>query len=240
MRPYPEDNPGDEFVYLTRHKSGAFSECYWSGKHWQTMTSASIIKTVTHFALPSDITTADAVPKGVVAWADEDGNSVSAKDMNLAKDRAELGEAEQVHYEILSSRYTVPLGVLPFDAGEGVREALQAAEKFIAGLTYYEPCEFGYKSGGTSITDLPVTDSDFKLLGDPKAPHVELLAVIRAALSGRQAATWRGVEDEKQDWVCKDCGPVNAKLHYIRDDEELGACVCRALPSSPELNRGNG
>ncbi len=57
-RPYPvQKPPKDAWIYPVMHKSGVFSVECWTGKHWESINSRSILKTVTHFALPSDIST---------------------------------------------------------------------------------------------------------------------------------------------------------------------------------------
>ncbi len=168
-------------------------------------------------------TTTDAVPKGVVAWR--------CPECAQFWEPCQWPEPPKEHHTWSSEGKMldckgkmIPLGVLPFDAGEGMNSELARVLRRI-------------------IDELP-TNRDWL---DP-----DLERDSRAALSGRQAATWQPISNAPRDCSriladTKDWGVQIISSSYgewtgdgdivFRDSEIFG---WMPLPSSPELNRGNG
>ncbi len=150
MRPYPQEKPpkwgsyeavgtnGRQFYYFgIRH--GIDDEPKW----YYHMNSA--VANVTHFALPSDITTTDAVrggkPMAYMIRAKESSdiywNEVCVwPNHSDADDEADI--LNQDEYEGNSDWEAIPLGVLPFDGvTPEAAEAYQAVIDWIENLREY-------------------------------------------------------------------------------------------------------
>ncbi len=231
-------------------------------------------------------TTTDAVPKGVVAPQDVDEGfdstaynfptvdamlgrledeslrmrdvaeaggdaTISANAQLSLRDVLEGADAFIEHLEdYIGRNVPIPLGVLPFDAGEGVlreaaREALEALDVF----------ESAYKRFNGILPDgFPA--QDFRRIAGAAEP-------LRAALSGRQAATWQPMETAPRggNLILLQLEQRFHGAYYTlarRSNTDVGwyspgGRLCpkakawmyvpgdpNALPSSPELNRGNG
>ncbi len=113
-----------------------------------------------------------AVPKGVVGYLNQRGDFVSVAHMKRAKDVNSAAYPE----------YTIPLGVLRPEE-KGVWEALE-----FAAIQYEKIRDADYRGWSPGMN----TESDFVAWAKSRAG---LLATeCRAALSGRQAATWQGMD----------------------------------------------
>ncbi len=129
MRPYPESKPTEQGWVLCMEKgSETPSECWYEpleeggNTAWMAWTDANDAPvTVTHFCLPSDITTTDAVRGEAVAWAKSDLSDKSQgawPTVLLDSAKRELLEHKDGQFAYLAEGYDFPLGVLPFDGVE--------------------------------------------------------------------------------------------------------------------------
>ncbi len=166
--------------------------------------------------------TTDAVPKGVVAWQHV---LPEGKTFEGNKRFQLLDSEEEAREELARGGTLFPLGVLPFDAGEGFDAWW---DKTVDEMdAYNEPLKMKYRECWS------------------------------AALSGRQAATWKKDSTRFPDgveYLAKIRGCQTGKIvHAVLKNTEFGPTMdgselsnawdiieSAPLPSSPELNRGNG
>ncbi len=197
--------------------------------------------------------TTDAVPKGVApyGWVKVNANGQKFFLDNESKETY-LARPDGGPKDI--AEYSIPLGVLPFDAGGRNYKTRAEFALYIA-----EEIEAMHKIdrlGGWSKDEITLVD---------------LANELRAALSGRQAATWRAPREPENCGnchacidthdireyesqlplnmvkmiVCPDCGNKRCPKasHHAREctnSNEGGQPGSIYPPSSPELNRGNG